>query len=121
MELAIERCADIVVLKPTGRIDHQTSSAFSTALAPHLENCKAGGDRLLLDLSAVDYISSAGLRVLMIATKRTKPAGGELAVAAAQTVVREVLEITRFNLVFPVYATVAEGLQALSPGSAPGA
>jgi len=120
MEIAAERRANVVVLKPSGRIDHQTSAAFGAALAPHLENCRAGGDRLLFDLSALDYISSAGLRVLMIATKRTKPAGGEIAVAAPQAMVREVLEITRFNLVFPVHDTVAEGLQALSPGTAPG-
>ena len=53
----------------------------------------------------------------MIATKRTKPVGGQLAVAAAQTMVREVLEITRFNLVFPVHASVAEGLRAWSAGA----
>lgn len=120
MEIAAERRANVVVLKPEGRIDHHTSAAFGEALAPHLENCRAGGDRLLLDLSGLDYISSAGLRVLMIATKRTKPAGGEIAVAAPQAVVREVLEITRFNLVFPVHATVADGLRALAPDSAAG-
>lgn len=118
MELTVERRADVLVVKPVGRIDHQSSQAFSDALAPHLEHCRAGGDRVLLDLSALDYISSAGLRVLMIATKRTRPAGGQLAVAAPRDVVREVLEITRFNLVFPVHATLAEGLRALSPGAA---
>lgn len=117
MELHAERRADIVILRPVGRIDHHTADAFHEALAPHLEACKAGGDRLLFDLSALEYISSAGLRVLMIATKRTKPAGGEIAVAAPQTVVREVLEITRFNLVFPVHLTIADGLRALSPAA----
>ncbi len=117
MELSFERRADVIVLKPVGRIDHEAAATFNAALAPYLENCKTGGDRLLFDLSALDYISSAGLRVLMVATKRTKPVGGEIAVAAPHSVVREVLEITRFNLVFPVYATVADGLQALSPGS----
>lgn len=121
MELSVERCADVVVLKPAGRIDHQTAAVFSAALAPYLQNCKAGGDCLLFDLSALDYISSAGLRVLMIATKQTKPVGGKLAVAAPHSVVREVLEITRFNLVFPVHATVADGLHALSAGSEQGA
>lgn len=117
MELDAERRADIVILRPVGRIDHHTADQFNAALAPYLETCKAGGDRLLFDLSALEYISSAGLRVLMIATKRTKPAGGEIAVAAPQPVVREVLEITRFDLVFPVHATVADGLRALSPAA----
>ena len=114
MKLNAERRANIVILQPVGRIDHQTADAFSVALAPYLETCNASGDRLLFDLSALDYISSAGLRVLMIATKRTKPVGGELAVAAPQDMVREVLEITRFDLVFPVYASVADGVRAWS-------
>lgn len=114
MKLNAERRANIVILQPVGRIDHQTADAFSIALAPYLETCNASGDRLLFDLSALDYISSAGLRVLMIATKRTKPVGGQLAVAAPQDMVREVLEITRFDLVFPVYASVADGVRAWS-------
>ena len=118
MELTAERRGDIVILQPSGRIDHHTAEIFSAALAQYLEPCKTGGDRLLLDLSALDYISSAGLRVLMIATKRIKPVGGQLAVAAAQPMVREVLEITRFNLVFPVHASVADGLRAWSAGAA---
>ncbi|MGH8598777.1 MAG: STAS domain-containing protein, partial [Gammaproteobacteria bacterium] len=96
MDLRVERRGDIVVLQPIGRIDHHTADLFSNALMPHLEACRAGGDRLLFDLSHLEYISSAGLRVLMIATKRTKPAGGEIAVAAPQPMVRAVLEITRF-------------------------
>ena len=50
----------------------------------------------------------------MIATKRTRPVGGELAVAAPQETVREVLEITRFSLVFPVHVTLDAGLQAFT-------
>jgi anti-anti-sigma factor len=114
MNLSAERHADVVILKPHGRIDHQSADGFSAALAPYLDECKRGGDRLLIDLSSLEYISSAGLRVLMIATKRTKPGGGELAVAAPQETVREVLEITRFNLVFPVHATLDDGLRAFT-------
>ncbi|MSR15122.1 MAG: anti-sigma factor antagonist [Gammaproteobacteria bacterium] len=84
MELRAERRAGTVILQPVGRIDHHTADGFNEALLPHLEACKAGGDRLLFVLSALEYISSAGLRVLMIATKRTKPAGGEIALATSR-------------------------------------
>jgi len=64
MELSPRRFADAVVLAPAGRIDQSSADAFKAALAPHLERCADGGDRVVLDLSGVDYISSAGLRVL---------------------------------------------------------
>jgi anti-anti-sigma factor len=120
MDLPAERRGQVVILRPSGRIDHQSADAFNTALIPYLDECKTGGVHLLFDLSALDYISSAGLRVLMVATKKAKPVGGEIAVAAPQAVVREVLEITRFNLVFPVHATVSDGLRAWSGTSPPG-
>ena len=120
MQLYAERHANVVVLKPAGRIDHQSAAAFGDALEPYLASCREAGDRLLFDLSALDYISSAGLRVLMIASKRTRPAGGEIAVAAPSPVVREILEITRFDMVFPVHDTVAAGVHALARGAAPG-
>jgi anti-anti-sigma factor len=113
MELRVERRLDTVILQPLGRIDHHTADAFNLALVPYLDACTARDDRLLFDFSELEYISSAGLRVLMIAAKRIKPAGGEMAVAAPQPMVREVLEITRFDLVFPVHATVEDGLRAL--------
>jgi anti-anti-sigma factor len=117
MQFSAERRGDIVILRPRGRIDHQNAESFSAALAPFLNDCRAGGDRLLFDLEGLEYISSAGLRVLMIATKRTRPAGGEIAMAAPQDVVREVLEITRFNQVFPVHASLDAGLAAFAPAA----
>lgn len=114
MELSPRRLGDVIVLGPTGRIDHLNAEDFRTALEPLLAACVAGGPALLFDLSALDYISSSGLRVLMIAAKQTRPQGGRVAVAAPQPMVREVLEISRFNLVFPVHATVDDGVRALA-------
>ncbi|MGD9603561.1 MAG: STAS domain-containing protein [Gammaproteobacteria bacterium] len=120
MQFSAERHANVVVLKPAGRIDHQSAAAFGDAIEPYLLHCHGDGDRLLFDLSALDYISSAGLRVLMIASKRTRPVGGAIAVAEPSPVVREVLEITRFDLVFPVHDSVAAGVHALADVTTPG-
>jgi anti-anti-sigma factor len=118
MELLTTRHADVMVIGVTGRIDHTNAEAFKSGIAGHVAACHAGGDRVLFDLSGLDYISSAGLRVLMLASKSTRPVGGQIAVAAPQSVVREILDITRFNLVFPVYDSVAAGLRALSQAAA---
>ncbi len=72
MELASKRFADTVALFATGRIDHATAEPFKAAMAPHLATCAAGRDRLVLDLGGVEYISSVGLRVLMLASKQPK-------------------------------------------------
>ena len=114
MDLTPKRFADTVVLAPVGRVDHATADAFKTALAPHLALCAAGRDRLVLDLAGVEYISSVGLRVLLLASKQAKRQGGALAVAELQPVVREIFEISRFTLVLNVEPTVREALAKLS-------
>ena len=80
MLLSHQRIDDTVVLAPAGRIDHQSAEEFRDAVTPWLVGCHNGanGHALVFDLSTVDYISSAGLRVLMLASKQTKPAGGRL-------------------------------------------
>jgi anti-sigma B factor antagonist/stage II sporulation protein AA (anti-sigma F factor antagonist) len=117
MELVAKRFADVVALYPSGRIDHATADAFKAALAPHLAAVAAGGDRAVIDLAAVEYISSVGLRVLMLASKQVKARGGALAVAALQPVVREIFEISRFTLVLEVFPTLREALAKLSPAA----
>lgn len=116
MDLSPRRLGDVIVLGPVGRVDHLNADDFRAAVEPHLALCAAGGVSLLFDLSALEYISSSGLRVLMVAAKQSKPRGGRIAVAAPHPVVAEVLEISRFNLVFPVHATVADAVQALATG-----
>ena len=114
MDLMPKRFADTVVLAPVGRVDHATADAFKIALAPHLALCAAGRDRLVLDLAGVEYISSVGLRVLLLASKQVKGQGGALAVAELQPVVREIFEISRFTLILNVEPTVREALAKLS-------
>jgi anti-anti-sigma factor len=115
MDLPVTRFADAVVLAPAGRIDHGNAEDFKSALRPHLERCAVGQDQVILDLSRVDYISSAGLRVLMLARKQTKAQGGTLVVAGLGTVVREIFEISRFTVVFSIFTTVRDALESISP------
>ena len=117
MDLQPKRYVDCVVLAPAGRVDHQNADALRAALAPHLADCATGRDRLVLDGAQLEYISSAGLRVLMLAARQAKTQGGTIVVAAMQPVVREVFEISRFNLVFETYGSVREALGRCSPAA----
>lgn len=112
------RYADAVVVAPQDRLDHINADAFSLALEPHLAQCRPGGVQLVLDLSGLRYVSSAGLRCFMLAAKQAKAQGGEVVVAGMQTVVREIFEISRFTLLFRVFDDVSAALEALSPRAA---
>jgi anti-anti-sigma factor len=115
MELSPRRFADTLVLSPRGRIDHANAGELQKYLWPWLGSPGAGPGRLVLDLSGLPYISSAGLRVLLMASKQVKAQGGTLAVAGLQAVVREIFDISKFTLVFPVFPTVRAAVEAGSP------
>jgi len=101
------------ILKVEGRIDQATADAFKAALAPWLDGCKAGAAPVVLDFAGVDYISSVGLRVLMLAAKQVKSQQGKIAIASLTPVVAEVFQVSRFNLVFAVQPTVESAVTAL--------
>jgi len=114
MQVSEERYGDALVLIPVGRIDNSTNDALKAILESRVANCRRGGDRLVLDFSKVDYISSVGLRVLMLAARKVREQDGTIVVAALQPVVREIFEISRFNLVFQCFGTVRDALGKVS-------
>ena len=118
MEITNRAHGNAIVVALTGRVDHATAADFERAVVPLLE--AAGGPRagLVFDLERVTYISSVGLRVLMIASKALRARGARIAVAAMQPVVAEILEICRFGAVVEVFTTVDAALDAMSPAAA---
>jgi anti-anti-sigma factor len=118
MEIMNRVVGDMLVVAPTGRIDHATAADFERAVVPLLDAAAGRRGGLVFDLERVSYISSVGLRVLMIASKALRARAERIAVAAMQPVVAEILEICRFDAVVEVFATVDEALDALSPAAA---
>jgi anti-anti-sigma factor len=110
LEINEQRDGDIVVLGPVGRINNDTSPEFQSRL---LGSVGSAGVKVLVDFSQVDYISSAGLRALMAASKQSKATGGRLAVTGLNAVVKEIFTISRFSYVVNVFETLAEALSAL--------
>ncbi|MFN2646904.1 MAG: STAS domain-containing protein [Burkholderiales bacterium] len=100
---------------PRGRLDHDNCDAFQTDLAVELDACASDGAALVLDLSRLEYVSSAGLRCLMIAARQAGARNSRMIVSAPEPVVAEILQISRFNLVLPVYGTTREALASISP------
>jgi anti-anti-sigma factor len=117
VEITNRAYADVVVVAPTGRIDHTTAPAFERFVVPLLEPSAGAAAGLVFDFARVSYISSVGLRVLMIAGRSMRSRGGRLAVAALQPVVAEIMAISRFGSVVEMHPTVAAALGAFSPAA----
>jgi anti-anti-sigma factor len=95
-----------------GRIDLSNADDFTAALSAALTQSKAA---LILDLSKVDYISSAGLRSLMITLKASKADNKGFGVAALQPMLAEIFTIARLNQVIPIFQTTREAVAKLAP------
>ncbi len=115
MNITDRRTGNAVVLEVTGRVDNDSAEAFRLLLVPFLRHCNADENRIVLDFSGVDYISSVGLRVLMLAAKQAKTQGGTVVVAGLHSVVKEIFEISRFNLVFQCFDSARDALAAAAP------
>jgi anti-sigma B factor antagonist/stage II sporulation protein AA (anti-sigma F factor antagonist) len=110
--------ADVAVIAPEGRIDHAAAADFEHAVVPLLAPAGGAQAGLVLDFAGVPYISSAGLRVLMIAGKALRARKARIGLAAAQPVVAQILAISRFDSVLEIHATVRDALAAISPAAA---
>jgi anti-anti-sigma factor len=81
------------VLTPAGRLDNTTAAAFEAAVK---SATGAGATRLLIDFSEVPYISSGGLRVILVAAKTLAAKGGRLALCSLNPRVAEIIEMSGF-------------------------
>jgi len=104
----------LIVTPRVDRVDMTNADAFKEAL---LEAVGLASTVLVVDMSHLDYISSAGLRSLMIAHKAAKSDQKTLSLAALRPLTTEIFTISRFNLVFTLYGGVREALTALAPDS----
>ena len=105
--------ADVVVAAPSGRIDFAGAQALEAALAGALSP-ESGVRGVVVDLGGVDYISSVGLRVLMVAAKALRARKAAIAVASLKPIVAEIFEISRFHHVVDVRRDVREAIGAIS-------
>lgn len=100
----------VMVLIIEGRLDSNTSAILEKKI---IELTSAGEKNLVIDFSGMDYISSAGLRVLLMAAKITKKAGGKVILTTLCSNVQEVFDIAGFTSIFTICATQEEAIQAV--------
>lgn len=106
MEWQVEATTTAVVGRPIGKIDETTWEAFQVHLLEAVSRAAGAALPLIIDLSRLDYMSSRGLRVLKIA-KDAAGAGAPITLAAPNDRMRQIIEISRYDMLFKVVTEVA--------------
>ncbi len=99
MQVSEEKNENVLVLGLSGRLDSATSPQFEKQLLGHVSN---GENRLVLDLSALEYVSSAGLRILLMGAKRTRQEAGTMVLCNLRPAIEEVLKMSGFLAILTV-------------------
>ena len=115
MQAASSRLSDILVIRPAGRIDHLNAAELGQLLAPHIDACRSGGDKLVIDLGQIDYISSAGLRVFLLAAKRINEAQGRMILCSLKDSVKQVFDIAGFSSFLNLAGSIEEAIKSCPP------
>lgn len=100
------------ILSASGRVDSASARDFERTLSSAMEG-EGVGD-VILDLGRISYISSAGLRVLLMAAKIQQKRNARLALCTLPDSVRQVLEVSGFTRLIPVHETRAEAISAFA-------
>jgi anti-anti-sigma factor len=106
IEQKTDRCTIVAI---TGRLDTTNYTMLEKRL---LDLIEANQDRILVECSKMDYISSSGLRILLMALKRISAVKGKFALSGLQENIHEIFEISGFTSIFEIHSTREEALQS---------
>lgn len=107
MQMTVNAVGDVKVVEFEGKLDTHTSPDAREQLTELIDNREK---KILLNFEKLDYISSAGLRVLLGAAKQLKTANGELRICDLNEVVKEVFDISGFSTILRVFDSDVEAL-----------
>jgi anti-sigma B factor antagonist len=107
MEIFETNTNGVVILGVAGRLDASNAPSLEAKL---LGLIAGGSQRFVIDCAQLDYISSAGLRTLLVAAKRLNASGGKIVLASLKDQIKEIFDIAGFSSIFHVYRTQDEAL-----------
>ena len=102
MDISVEPTAGAQIVAINGSLDTNTSPEAQETLTDLISD---GAETIVADFENVEYISSAGLRVLLVAAKKLKAIGGEMRLCNLNPLVQEVFDISGFGVMFQVYGS----------------
>lgn len=106
-ELRNDIKGDVLVLRFSGRLDALTTPELEKQVYQFIDR---GQHKLLLDFSGVDYISSAGMRMLLATTKKLKSLSGQMILCSTSVNVMDVFKMSGFDHVLQISPTENEAL-----------
>lgn len=107
MELSKEKRGDFTIVGISGKLDTTTAPQLNTEL-DQLSN--QGESKIVIDCADLDYISSSGLRVLLVYLKKLKGAGGKLLLSNIKDSIKEIFVVSGFTSIFSIFNSVDEAL-----------
>jgi anti-anti-sigma factor len=116
MELRTRYFNDVAILAVNGRLDAATSPQFSQTVT---EQMTAGYGRLVIDLKRVNFLSSAGIKALVLAMQKSRQQGGDLRIANVRGQIKQVVNLAGLNTVIKVYPNVVGATASYFPGPMP--
>lgn len=109
MQITEQTRGGALVIQASGRLDSSSAGALEAVLPARIQ----ANDKVVLNLADVPYVSSAGLRVLLIGAKAARSGGKTLVLAGLSESVREVFDISGFTSLFTLTPDVDAALASL--------
>ena len=110
MTIQAERKGETLVIGADGRIDGSNARAFQDDLDAAIEE----GDRaVVLNFESLIYISSAGIRVILLTARTLERRGGKLALSSLSEPIKEIFAISGFDKIIPIHTSVDDAIAAL--------
>ncbi len=110
MEISAEREGGAVIARANGRIDSSNSREFHSGLEAVVTHDDSA---VVLNFEDVSYISSAGMRVILLAAKSLQSSGTKFALCSMDEPIREVFKISGFDKIIPIHGSQSEALTAV--------
>jgi anti-sigma B factor antagonist len=118
VKVRLESLGLTTVVIPEGRLDFAAATGFQAQLEEVLAGAGTKPAGVIIDCAGLDYVSSAGLRVFLLAARASQRAGLSFAICALKPAVREVFDVSGFSRVIAVYAERAAALAHAPQGPA---
>ncbi len=110
MEIVTEKSEKAVVVSLKGRMDAVTAPELEKKINSFI---KEGENCFVINFESLDYISSAGLRVVLVVAKKLKSVNGQILISNLKGVVKEVFDISGFTSILQIYETENEALKQI--------
>jgi anti-sigma B factor antagonist len=110
MEISEDRKAEAVVLVLSGRLDATTAKMFEDKV---LGVIGTGTPRVVVDLAQLEYVSSSGLRVFLLAAKRLQATDGKIVLCSLRDDIRQVFDLAGFSSILTIYSSRDEAVKGV--------